>query len=224
MAVHPRYIILLGPPASGKGTQAEMLEKKLKLPVIATGELFREEIEKNSKMGKILKPMVEQGEIVDNEIFKELIIKRLTKKDAQRGAIFDGYPRDIEQQDFLTSILERLTDEKDYIYAILIDISDKEVKRRLRGRRSCDCGAVYHLEFNPPQRDEICDLCGRKLYVRDDDKPEIIDERLKLYHSETEPLLNYWRKTGRLIKINGEQNIDKVHGDITEKLKAERIL
>ncbi len=213
------FLIIFGPQGSGKGTQAEMLKEKLNIPLMSTGELFRQEIAKGSKLGKIVKPLVEQGKIVKNEIFKEIIARRLADKDAQKGVIFDGYPRDSEQQDFLVSLFSQLTNDKDSIYAILIDISDNEVKERIGGRRSCDCGAVYHLKFNPPRKDGVCDLCGKKLYIRDDDKPEVIAERLRLYHSKSKPMFDYWRQADKLIKINGEQSIEKVQSDIIEKLK-----
>jgi len=214
------FLIFFGPPGSGKGTQVDMLAKKLKLPVICPGELLRHEIGLKTKIGKQVKSLVDLGKLVPDEIVEKIIDQRLKKPDAQKGAIFDGYPRRQKQLDFLIKRLARITSDKDYIYAILIDVSDREIKQRLSGRRACDCGAVYHLKYNPPKKSGICDLCGKKLYIRDDDKSKVIAGRLKLYYEQTKPLIDFWQKKGKLIKINGEQSIKDVEKEIWSKIKV----
>jgi len=212
------YLIFFGPPGSGKGTQVDLLAKKLKLPVVCPGELFRHEIEINSDIGKKVKKVVESGRLVSELITEKLVNNRLKKNDAKKGAIFDGFPRRRKQLNFLINKLKEIATSEDKIYAILVDVSDKEVKLRLGGRRVCDCGAAYHLQYNPPKKDEVCDLCGKKLSTRSDDKPEVITDRLKLYHKQTKPLLDYWQKSGKLIKINGEQSIRDVAEEIWDQL------
>lgn len=217
------FLIFFGPPGSGKGTQVDMIASKLKLPVICPGELFRHEIEINSDIGKKVKRVVETGKLVSEEITEKLVNNRLEKNDAQKGAIFDGFPRRKKQLDFLINRFKNITDNEDRVYAILVDVSNKEVSSRLGGRRVCDCGAAYHLKYNPPEEDEICDLCSKKLYIRTDDKPKVIDDRLKLYHRQTKPLLDYWQNIDKLIKIDGEQTIEKVQKDIIHELNQRNI-
>jgi len=208
------YLIFLGPPGSGKGTQAQMLSAKAKLPIISTGELLRHEQEKNTNKGKMIKEIIVKGKLVSNKIVEAIINKRLTAKDANKGMIFDGFPRNKNQLRHLTGKLG-----KNNVYAILVDVSDKEVKRRLGGRRMCACGATYHLKYNPPQKSGICDLCRGKLFIRNDDRPKVIADRLKLYHQQSEPLIDYWLQSKRLIKINGGQNISRVRKDIEKKIR-----
>lgn len=214
------FLIFFGPPGSGKGTQADMLAKKLNLPVVSPGELLRHEEDSNTAIGRKIKPIIDSGKLVPDEIIEKIILKCFKRFDARAGIVFDGYPRKGAQLDFLMKKLEKIAGKRDYVRAILIDASDKEVKRRLGGRRVCDCGAAYHLKYNPPKKSGLCDLCGKKLSVRHDDKPALIAERLKLYHKEIKPLLDYFEKSDKLIKINGEQSIDKVRKDIINFVNA----
>jgi adenylate kinase len=148
-----------------------------------------------------------------------MITRRLKERDAENGAIFDGYPRTINQNKFLLDVLKEIPG--DNIIPILVDVSDEEVARRLGGRRSCSCGATYHMIYNPPKNDETCDVCGAKIVIRPDDEPGVIKERLKVYHLNVDPVIDYWRSNGRLILINGEQSIRDVAGEIKAKLSPE---
>lgn len=213
------FLIFFGPPGSGKGTQAQLAAKKLKLPVISTGDLLRQELKKKSQLGKIAKRYMDKGKLVRDEILEEMVARRLKKSDAAAGAIFDGYPRNANQQDFLLSKLRNVEKRGGKLLALLVDVSDREVASRLGGRRACVCGAVYHLKFNPPKRVGVCDRDGKKLFIRDDDKPRVIADRLKVYHRQSRSVLDYWQKSGKFIRIDGEQSIEKVWQDIEKSLK-----
>ncbi|MDP3042844.1 MAG: nucleoside monophosphate kinase [bacterium] len=224
------FLIFFGPPGSGKGTQADMLAKKLNLPVVSPGELLRHEEDSNTAIGRKIKPIIDSGKLVPDEIIEKIILKCFKRFDARAGIVFDGYPRKRAQLDFLIKKLEKIAGKpacrqgrQDYVRAILINVSDKEVKRRLGGRRVCDCGAAYHLIYNPPKKSGLCDLCGKKLYIRYDDKPKLIADRLKLYHQKIKPLLDYFEKSDKLIEIDGEQNINQVQNNIIKEL-AERAM
>lgn len=200
-----------------------MLAQKLNLPVIALGELLRHEEEAGSAIGKKVKPLIDSGKLVPNEIIEAIINKFFKKTKAKSGAIFDGYPRKKTQLELLKKRLNKITGENDNIFAILISVKDQEIKQRLGGRRACDCGAVYHLKYNPPKTKNICDLCGKKLYIRQDDKPKLIADRLKIYRKEITPILGYWKKIGKLIVIDGEQSIEDVQKDIVGELNKKLI-
>ena len=220
LKINKTILIFFGPPGSGKGTQAEMISKKFKLPTISTGELLRQEIKDRTKTGKEVEKIISKGKYAPERIIKEIILKRIKNKDVKAGYILDGYPRNKKQLNFILKNF-KLDDVK--VLAILVDVSDREVKSRLGGRRVCGCGATYHIKFNPPKKKGICDLCDSKLYIRDDDKPSVIASRLKIYHKEVAPILDYWNKNDKLIKINGEQSIEKVQKDIIKELKKHKI-
>lgn len=205
-------LVILGPQASGKGTQAELLSKKFKIPHLATGDLFRQEIAAKTKRGKYIASIIDRGKMMPNKITNQMMAERLAKKDCKRGFIVDGYPRNKGQ----FSALEKMA-KLDAV--ILIHISDKEAVRRLAGRRSCLCGRVYHIKYSPPKKNGYCDKCSRKLYIRVDDKPVAIRQRLKIYHQRTEPPLKLYQQKGILVKINGQQAIKAVHQEIMRKLK-----
>jgi adenylate kinase len=207
-------IVLFGPQGSGKGTQAELLSEKYHLPVLSPGEIFRQEIKKQTNLGKLVESHLKQGYLVPDEIVNDVVIKKIQSKEYKNGFILDGYPRNMAQ-------LETLEKFARISYAFEIMVSDKEVIKRLSGRRICqNCGAVYHLQSKPPKVPGICDKCGGKLYQRDDDQPEAIKKRLEIYHQETEPLLDYYYRNKKLIRINGEQPIEKVFKDIVEALES----
>lgn len=205
-------IILIGPPASGKDTQAALLNKKLNIPYIAAGDMLRKHIAGGGKWGKILAKYVHKGKLAPHRITNKIISDRLKQDDVKNGFILDGYPRDISQ-------LKSLEKIKKIKIVFELHISNRESIKRIGGRRNCACGAVYHLKFQPPKRRGRCDKCGRKLYIREDDKEERIKERLKIYHSRTALLISYYKKKGILAKINGEQPIKDVHKDIMKALK-----
>lgn len=215
-----KILIFFGAPGSGKGTQAKIVSKKIKLPTISTGELLRQEIKEKTKLGQKVEKTIAKGKYVSDNVIAEIILKRTKNKDAKNGYIFDGFPRNKKQLNNLTSNFNL---GRSRVFAVLVDVGDKEVKSRLGGRRVCGCGMTYHLKFNPPKKKGICDQCSSKLYTRKDDKPSVIADRLKIYHKEIAPLLSYWDKDDKLIRINGEQSIKKVQQDIIKELKKRKI-
>ncbi len=205
-------IFILGPQGSGKGTQAELLSERLNIPNISVGQLLRDEIEKGTEIGKKVKEPVSRGELVDHSIVNQLVAERIKEPDCEQGYMFDGFPRMLIQVKFFEK-----TDKPSHVLEIVI--SDEEAVNRIAGRRVCTkCGDTYHIKFNPPQTQGKCDKCGGELKIREDDKPEAVRQRLKIYHQETQEVLDYYQQQGKLIKINGEQSIEKVKQDIFEKL------
>lgn len=200
-------IIFFGPQASGKGTQANFLSQKLNLPNISVGNLFRNHIKNQSESDKIAQKYINGGNLVPSKIVNEITISRLKESDCGDGFILDGYPRNLEQFQAFDKFAK-------ITHAVEIWISDEEAIKRLSGRRSCGCGEVYHIDHKQPKVDGICDKCGGKLYIRDDDTPEAIKVRLKIYHEETEPIIAFYQKMGVHIKINGEQGIANVNQDV----------
>lgn len=207
-------VLFIGPQGSGKGTQAQLLSKKLSIPYISTGNIFRENISNKTDLGKLALKYIDRGKLVPDKVTNDLINSRLSSNDARKGFILDGYPRNLKQARFLDNIAKL-----DIVFEVYI--SDKESVFRIAGRRSCKCGAVYHVKFKPPKKKGVCDKCGGRLFIRDDDKKEKIMERLKIYHEETEKLLPYYEKQGVLMKINGEQAISKVQKDIIKQFKIQ---
>ncbi|MBI4779260.1 nucleoside monophosphate kinase [Candidatus Falkowbacteria bacterium] len=217
-----KIIIFFGPPGSGKGTQAGMLARITDWKKISTGDLFRAEILAGTKIGKVADKYTKVGKLVPDKITLNLVEKSLKQK--ALGFIFDGFPRNRQQLKDLLVIFKKALKKNDQIYAIEVAVSDKEVKQRLSQRRMCACGKVYHLVYNPPINGGVCDICGAKLFIRNDDKPKVIAHRLKLYHDESKYMLGYWQKQNKLIKIGGEQSIKKIHEEIMEKLKGLKLI
>lgn len=219
--MNKKYFIFFGPPGSGKGTQAEMLDKRLKLVYISTGSLLRKEVHSGSALGRKVRPILKDGRLVGNKIIEKIVKDRLEKRDAFAGAIFDGFPRNKEQQEFLKRLLKELhfDEKKDKIYAIQVDVGDKEVKHRITRRRSCVCGQVYHLDYNPPKIEGKCNKCGKALFTREDDKADVIEHRLKIYHKRSQPLIKYWHDLGKLITVNGERKPKAIQISLVKKLK-----
>jgi adenylate kinase len=209
-----KFYIFFGPPGSGKGTQADLLAEKYKLNIISPGEIFRKEVEMGTKLGKEIEPLMDAGKILKDDIVDRLIETGIKNKVTKKGVIFDGYPRRKSQLDTLNKKLGQIQDKNDEIIAILIDVGDSEVLKRLGGRRVCDCGESYHIKFNPSKIVGKCNICGKRLRVRDDDKPSVIKNRLKIYYKEIEPILKYYAMKDKLIRINGEQSIKKIAKDI----------
>ncbi len=208
-------LVFFGPPGSGKGTQSDMLSEALGLPAISTGELLRREQKTGSVLGQHVKTLMSQGKMLGVTLMDHLLRHRLAKTDAKRGFLLDGYPRKIEQLRHLLALTKTI----DRLYFIVINVSDKEVLRRLSGRRVCECGASYHLIYNKPRRANKCDLCGKTLITRADDTPKVIKQRLKYYHALTRPMLEKASGRGSIIEVNGEQEINKIQKELKAKLK-----
>lgn len=203
-ALYVMRYVMFGPPGSGKGTQAKILSAKFNIPHISTGKIFRENIEKQTVLGKKIEVAIKQGDLISDEITNKIIKKRLICKDCKHGFILDGYPRNLIQAKFLDKITN-------INLALEIWISNKEATKRISQRRSCPkCGVVYHLKFNPPAVKNICDLCYNKLSVREDDKKKVIQERLLEYHTQTALLIDYYKNKKVYKKINGMPEIKEV--------------
>jgi len=201
--------ILLGPPGSGKGTQAKRLIEKYDIPQISTGDLLREAVKNGTELGKEAKQFMDAGKLVPDEVVIGMVKERLQKDDAQKGFILDGFPRTVPQAEELDKVLEGMGKKIDKV--INIEVPDEEVVERLSGRRTCkDCGAMYHVKFSPPKEEGKCDKCGGELYQRDDDNPETIKSRLQVYHEQTAPLKDYYGKQGLVADIAGVGDIDGI--------------
>ena len=205
-------IVFLGPPGAGKGTIATKISRKMNIPSISTGDLFREAVKKKSELGIKVKGIMERGELVPDDLTVSLISRRLSQKDAQSGFILDGFPRTIHQAESLDKI-------KTIDAAFSFDISDEQVINRLSGRRICrSCGAIYHIENMPPKKENQCNLCGGDLFVRDDDKVDAIKNRLKVYYRQTAPLILHYQQKDTLKRIDASKSPDSVCGQIDEIL------
>jgi len=213
-------IILLGPPGSGKGTQAELLSKKYGIPHIAMGDILREEVARGTSLGKKVNVYMSRGELVPDEIVIEVLKERIKKPDCKNGFILDGFPRTLNQAKALDTMLDELGFRIDAV--VYIDVPDEEIVRRLSLRRTCRvCGRVYNLYYNPPKQDGKCDVCGGELFIRDDDKPEVIRNRLKVYNEQTRPLVSYYEESKLLVRVDGANSIDNVFQQIVKKLSLE---
>ncbi len=209
-------IILLGPPGSGKGTQAALLSGKLRTPHISTGDILR--AAKGTELGNRAAEYMNRGELVPDSVLIEMIRDRLSQADCAKAFILDGYPRTIPQADALVDILAGLDRRLDLV--LNIEVPDAELITRLSARRVCKCGATYHLIFNPPEKEGVCDRCGKRLYHRDDDKEESIKNRLSVYKKQTQPLIDYYRNLGLLAAIDGSGSIEQISGEIYSVVKA----
>jgi len=210
-------LILLGPPGAGKGTQAALLYQRLGIPHVASGDLFREAMKKGTGWGKKARSYMEQGVLVPDKVTNAMIEERLKEPDCAKGVILDGFPRTIEQARALEDILTERGKKIDRV--LLIQVSEGTLIERLSGRRTCRrCQANYHLLFNPPQKEGVCDKCGGDLYQRSDDKEETVRRRFRVYIEETAPLIDYYRRQGLLTEIDGEQGIEGVQGRILSAL------
>lgn len=206
-------ILLMGPPGAGKGTQAEKLTEKLNIPHISTGDMFRKALKEGTELGLKAKSFMDQGKLVPDEVTVGIVKERLSEDDCQNGFLLDGFPRTVPQADALLEILKQLNMELDAVINIQVD--REALVERLTGRRVCKtCGATYHVKFNPPKEEDICEKCGGQLYQRNDDKPETVGNRLDVYEEQTAPLIQYYRDKELLKEINGSQSMDKVLQDI----------
>lgn len=210
-------LILLGPPGAGKGTQASGIVKKYNIPHISTGDIFRKNIKEGTELGKKAKEYMDKGLLVPDEIVVAIVKDRLTESDCKEGFLLDGFPRTVAQADALEVELEKLDMKLDKVINIEVD-KDILIERAV-GRRICkECGATYHIKFNPPKKEGICDVCGGELYQRKDDTEETVTKRIEVYLKQTKPLIDYYKDKGILANINGMQSIDKVFEDIVKAL------
>ena len=210
-------VILLGPPGAGKGTQAKKIVESYSIPHISTGDMLRENINNSTPLGIKASSYMSKGELVPDELSITIIKDRLSRTDCSKGFLLDGYPRTIPQADALQMILTESDRKIDVV--LNIEVYDEELIKRLSGRRMCKCGASYHMIFNPPENDEICDLCKGKLFQRDDDKEEAIRNRLTVYKKQTQPLIEYYTRKRLIRTINGGQDIPQIFKDIKKVLK-----
>jgi adenylate kinase len=202
-------LILLGPPGSGKGTQGERLQEDLEYPYYATGDILRAAVKEGTEVGKAAKEYMDRGDLVPDEVIIGIIAERLESGEADHGFILDGFPRTVVQAEALDAELAKLG--RQLTAVILIDVDDDEIINRLSGRRVCqEKGHVYHVEYNQPATEGVCDVDGSELYIRDDDKPEVVRHRLDQYHDKTAPLVDYYRKQGLLNSIEGADDPDRV--------------
>jgi adenylate kinase len=215
-------LVLLGPPGSGKGTQGERLNQDLRLPYYATGDILRAAVREETELGRTAKEYMDRGDLVPDDVIVGVIAERIDSKEALDGFILDGFPRTTPQAEALDAKLTELG--RGVTAVLLIDVSDDEVVRRLGGRRTCEAGGhVFHVEFEPPQQEGVCDIDGSALIVRDDDKPEVIRKRLETYHEKTKPLVSYYDDRGVLRRIAGEAAPDEVADQVRRTLATLRM-
>ncbi|MBE5830073.1 MAG: adenylate kinase [Butyrivibrio sp.] len=212
-------IIMLGAPGAGKGTQAKMIADKFGIPHISTGDIFRANIKNGTDLGKKAKEYMDKGQLVPDELTVEILLDRVANDDCKNGYVLDGFPRTIPQADVLDKELTKLGDKVDF--AINVDVPDENIVRRMSGRRAClKCGATYHIEHIPPKKEGICDTCGSELVQRDDDKPETVQNRLAVYHEQTQPLIEYYDKKNILKTVDGTKDMQEVFNNIVSILNA----
>ena len=206
-------IIMLGAPGAGKGTQAKKIAEKYSIPHISTGDIFRANIKNNTELGQKAKTYMDKGELVPDELVVDLIMDRFKEADCANGYVLDGFPRTIPQAEALAANNEAVD------FAINVEVPDENIINRMSGRRACvGCGATYHIQFNAPKVEGVCDTCGEKLILRDDDKPETVKNRLSVYHEQTQPLIDYYSKKGVLAEVDGTQAMDDVFNAIVNVL------
>lgn len=211
-------LMIMGPPGAGKGTQAEVLVKELGITHISTGDMFRAAIKEGTEMGKKAKEYMDKGQLVPDEVVVGMVKDRLSQPDCAKGFLLDGFPRTLAQAESLSKTLEVMGIKLDGV--INIDVPRERLMARLTGRRVCKgCGASYHVIFNPPKTDMVCNTCGGELYQRSDDNEETVGNRLDVYEAQTQPLIDYYKERGLLLNINGDQDIDIVLKEILAALK-----
>lgn len=212
-------IVMLGAPGAGKGTQAKMIAAKYQIPHVSTGDIFRANIKNGTDLGKKAKEYMDQGLLVPDELTVDLVIDRLSQEDCQKGYILDGFPRTIPQAEALDAALAKRGEKMDY--AVDVDVPDENIVNRMSGRRACvGCGATYHVVHNPSKKGDSCEVCGEKLILRDDDKPETVQKRLTVYHDQTQPLIDYYTGQAILRTVDGTQDMNDVFEAIVKILEA----
>ena len=206
-------IVMLGAPGAGKGTQAKMIADKYSIPHVSTGDIFRANIKEGTALGLEAKSYMDQGKLVPDELTVRILLDRVAKDDCKNGYVLDGFPRTIPQAEVLKDALAKQNDKIDF--AIDVDVPDENIVKRMSGRRACvTCGATYHIEHVPPKKEGICDKCGSELILRDDDKPETVLNRLKVYHEQTQPLIDFYSAEGILKTVDGTIDVKDVFANI----------
>lgn len=210
-------IIMLGAPGAGKGTQAKLIAEKYGVPHISTGDIFRANIKNGTELGKEAKEYMDKGLLVPDELTVRLLLDRVAQVDCKNGYVLDGFPRTIPQAEVLDKELTKLGDSVDF--AVDVDVPDENIIRRMSGRRAClNCGATYHIVNIPPKKEGTCDVCGSELVLRDDDQPETVKNRLKVYHEQTQPLIEYYTGKGVLRTVDGTLPMEEVFDAIVKIL------
>ena len=207
-------IVIFGAPGSGKGTQSEKIIEKYGLFHISTGDVLRAEMKNGTELGKIAEGYISKGQLVPDDLIVDMLAKVLDmNEEAKQGVIFDGFPRTIPQAEALDAALKKISQTMDY--AIDVDVPDENIVKRMGGRRAClNCGATYHIVFNPTKVEGKCDACGAETVLRDDDKPETVQKRLSVYHEQTQPLIDYYKAQGILKSVDGTKPMDEVFANI----------
>jgi len=212
-------IILMGLPGAGKGTQASKIIKKYPIPHISTGDMFRLAIKNETELGQEAKSYMDKGELVPDSVTVGIVKERLSQSDAKEGFLLDGFPRTVEQAEALNDIMDELGTQIDR--TINVDVDEEELMNRLTGRRICEvCGTAYHLVFNQPKQEGVCDLDGGKLYQREDDNPETVANRLEVNLKQTQPLLDFYKEQNVLVNVDGSKDIDDVFVEIDDILQS----
>lgn len=211
-------LLIMGPPGGGKGTQAEVLVRELGVTHISTGDMFREAVKEGTEMGKKAKEYMDKGQLVPDEVVIGMVKERLSRPDCARGFLLDGFPRTLAQAEALDATLKELGLKLDAV--ININVPREPILERLTGRRVCrNCGATYHIKYNPPKVEGKCNHCGGELYQRSDDTEETVNKRLDVYEAQTQPLIEYYTKKGLIKHINGNQEIKKVSEEMLASLR-----
>lgn len=211
-------IIMLGAPGAGKGTQAKMLADKYHIPHISTGDIFRANIKNGTELGNKAKIYMDKGMLVPDELTCDLVVDRIKQEDCKDGYILDGFPRTIPQAECLDQALQALGDKIDY--AVDVEVPDENIVKRMSGRRACaSCGATYHIIYNAPAKEGVCDRCSAELILRDDDKPETVQKRLNVYHEQTQPLIDYYKNKNVLAQVDGTKDMQEVFQSIVNVLE-----
>jgi adenylate kinase len=219
MSTDALYVVLLGGPGAGKGTQAERLSQALGIPQISTGDLFRENLRNETELGLLAKETMERGELVPDEVTVGMVRERLSRPDCAKGAILDGFPRTVAQAEALEKLLTGMGSELSVVP--YIKVSEDVLLARLAGRWTCRaCGAMYHQIFSPPQEAGVCDRCGGELYQRPDDTPETQKHRIKVYFEQTAPLIDYYREKGLLVEVDGRPGIDEIQAALLDVIRG----
>ena len=212
-------IIMLGAPGAGKGTQAKKIAAKYSIPHISTGDIFRANIKNGTELGLKAKSYMDAGGLVPDEITIGMLLDRIHQADCENGYVLDGFPRTIPQAESLTEALKKNGEAIDF--AVNVDVPDENIINRMSGRRAClNCGATYHIVYNAPKTENVCDACGQELVLRDDDKPETVKKRLDVYHDQTQPLIDYYKNEGVLAEVDGTLDMEDVFQAIVKILGA----